>query len=540
MNTRNFLLLFLLFCSYFVVGQTVNSDTYIKNTTGSYWVYNNGTNILNNKNTGAAVIYDHLKIADNGSLNINPQTSVTVSGNLLQGSGNDKIIIKSNASGTASLITLGSVIGKSKAERFLDADNTYGWTISSPVRNATQNIFDGHINTYFYNPLTPGWEAFSGGTMQIMLGYWTKFNNDVTIGFSDTLNTGNISFNNLYRTGIGTGNFGWNFLGNPYPSAIDWNEVVEINGGETGFKTTTKLNNAVCISNNNGAYNSFVGGIGTNGFNGIIPANAGFWTQVNVTYYDSGNPDNPIANAKLELKNTVRVHENMASGLKKTNYSGLIRLFAQRESHKDEIIIRFLNNVTLDFDPAFDAFKMFAEVYNVPQLYMTLPNNDKLSIYSLPEDLSLPHLIPLGVKSMANEAHTFKIDLSAFEYNLIDVHLEDKVTGTYTDMRLNSSYSYYALSDDENQRFVLHLGALSDVDDKTPDVYNVYAIHNNIYVAGLTESVALCVFNMLGQQIHSIQLLKGSHILTIDAAPGLYIVRITGSNKMESKKVFLD
>ncbi len=456
-------------------------------------------------------------------------------------------MLKSDANGTASLITHGTISGLSKSERFLDNINAFGYTIATPVQDALHDIFTGHINTYFYNPLTPGWEAInmSAGSLQIMRGYFTKFDDDKTIEFSDVFNTGDISFTDLYRIApYGSGNMGWNFLGNPYPSAIDWKEVetLNINGG-TGLKPftdSTKLNYAVYISDNNGAYFSYVNGIGQTGFDdGIIPANAAFWVQVNKDYHDPNNTHLPIAGAKLHLNNTVRVHENLATGAK-SNSIGIIRLFNQRENQKDEIIVRLLNDASLDFDPAFDAFKMFADGQDVPQFYMTLPNNDKLSINSLPENMALPHLIPLGVKSMANEAHKIYIDLSAFDYNLIDVHLEDKVTGTFTDMRLHNSYTYNTLGNDENQRFVLHLGALTNIEEEKPfSKLNIYAHHNNIYVTGLNEGVDFCLFNLLGQEIQHNSLEQGSHIISVDVIKGTYIVQITGNHKTENQKVYI-
>ncbi len=78
-----FLFHFLFLCSYIALGQVINSDTHIKNEAGSYWVYDKGSFTLNNKNTDAAVTFGHLKISDNGILNVSPQTSVTVIGNLI-------------------------------------------------------------------------------------------------------------------------------------------------------------------------------------------------------------------------------------------------------------------------------------------------------------------------------------------------------------------------------------------------------------------------------------------------------------------------
>lgn len=508
-----------------------------------YWIYNDGTFTLHNKNSESAVVFEHLKMTDDGFLSVTSQTALTITGDFDQGSGSDKMVLKSDANGTASLIIYGTVSGLSKSEKFLDASHVYGYTIASPVQDAQNSTFAGHINTYFYNATVPGWQALnmSSGSLQIMRGYWTKFNGDKTIEFSGMFNTGDISFTDLYRISpYGFGNMGWNFLGNPYPSAIDWNEVIELNGTATNFIAQTKLNNATYVLQNNGAYGAYVGGIGTNGFNGIIPANTGFWVQVNKDYYDAGAPNLPVDGAKLDLNNSVRVHDNLSSGTKESNHFGLIRLFVQMEDVDDEVIIRLLNNASLDFDPDFDAFKMFAEGNSIPQIYMRLPNNNQLVINTLPEDITLPHLVPLGIKSTANKAHKIRIDLDNFAFNQIGIHLEDKVTGAFTDMRSNNSYSYNALSNDEDQRFVLHLGALTGLANDAPSALQIYAHNNTVYITGLEEHIVFSLYNMLGQEIQRMHLEPGSHVISADVVTGPYIVRIAGSRKMETKKIYIE
>jgi len=550
MKNKYILFLLILLSNFALIGQTINDNTRIKSTGGMFWVYNDGTFTLHNKNSGNAIVFEHLKIADDAFLYVTSQTALTVTGDLIQGSGSDKLVLESDANGTASLITYGNVSGLSKSEKFLEAANPYGYTIASPMQNAPHSTFTGHVNTFFYNATAVSWEPIdmNAGTMEIMRGYWTKFSSDKTLEFSDVLNTGTISFTDLYRTApYGYGNMGWNFLGNPYPSAIDWKEVevLNVNGAitippATPFTDSTKLNYAVYIFDNDGAYLAYVNGVGQTGFNhGIIPAHAGFWVQVNKDYYDPATALDPVQDAKIRLNNSVRVHETLYSG-SKTNHTGIIRLALQRDNYQDEIVVRLIDGATVDFDPNFDAAKMFAESNSTPQFFMQLPGNNKLAINSLPENLELPYLIPLGIKSIANKTHKIQINLNEFTYNNIDLHLEDKVTGVFADLRLNNTYSYNALSNDENQRFVLHLGALTGLTNNAPSALQIYAHHNTIYITGLEEHVVFSLFNMLGQEIQRMHLEPGSHVISADVVTGPYIVRITGSRKMETRKIYIE
>ncbi len=547
MKKINLLCLFFLLSSFAVYAQTINSDTYIVTQEDVYWVYDGGTFTLHNKNTDTDVVFYHLTIADDGFLHVSSETALTINGNLVQGSGSDKLVLRSDEDGTASLLTHGTVSGQSVSEKFLKSGNTHGYTIASPVNGAPHSTFTGHINTYFYNAEDAVWELIdvNSGSMENMRGYWTKFTDDKTLEFKAVLNTGAVSFTDLYRAAVGQGNMGWNFLGNPYPSSILWDEVVDENGGETDFVSITKLNNAVHISNNAGGYLSYVNGAGQSGFNdGVIPAHASFWVQVNKDYYDPNTAPGPVLNAKLEFDNSVRVHENLYEPPppSKTSHSGVMRLALQRDNYQDEIVVRLRDGATVDFDPAFDAPKMFASASAIPQFFMKLPYDNKLSIYSLPENLALPHLIPLGVKSTAGQSHKIQINLNEFTpYSHIDIHLEDKATGVFADLRLNDTYTYTAISNDEDQRFVLHLGAFTAIDEgESLTALNIYAHHNHIYVAGLDERATLRLFNMLGQEIMHTQLEPGSHIVSTDVPVGYYIVRITGNQKMETQKIFLE
>jgi len=496
--------------------------------------------------TGLSEINGTLEILA-GSLIANTASEITIGGNTIIGS-NNGLILKSDINSTASLIDNGTIsgVGSVKVEKFLPTGNVYGWTVASPIASSTPSIFTGHDGTLFYNPLTPGWEPFTSGTMDIMRGYWTRFSFDKKLEFSGNLNTGDVNFSDLYRTGYAQGNMGWNFIGNPFPSAINWDEVVALASNTTinsSFYETTKLKNQIHVSDTAGGYHAFVDGVGDNGFNGVVPTNSGFWVQV---YAGPGNNENihatnPTA-GPIYLNNSVRVHQG-SSGSKKSSANNLIRLQLSNGNLSNNTVVRLRAGATFNFDPAYDATKMFSQNANHPQIYSILDNDEKLAINAIPENFSHPVSIPLGFRNkQGTQLSITANNLLSMDAN-ISIHLEDMLTNNMHDLRNNNTYTFSSNDTLNEQRFVLHLALInSNIQSETitDNIIDIYAFDKNIYVSHAGKNAILNVFNMMGQEVLSEQLQNNSlNKISTNLQTGLYIIKITNIKGVNSKKVFI-
>ena len=235
--------------------------------------------------------------------------------------------------------------------------------ISSPVSDATANMFLGlylqthteSTNAYtdISNPATP---------LNVMQGYalW----NDLagTASFVGTLNTGAIgSLNNLTRSGAGL-NYGWNLVGNPYPSPIDWDAA-------TGW-TKTNVDNATYRHVNNATWATYVGGVGANGGTRYITSCQGFFVGVT---------DGQTVGT-MNMDNNVRTHN--AAPFFKDEVADIVRLEVSGNGYTDEAVIRFLDVATQEFDGQWDAHKLFGSVPEAPAIYSM--DNGMMAINSLP------------------------------------------------------------------------------------------------------------------------------------------------------------
>jgi len=475
--------------------------------------------------------YDNVMVESTGTLTLEAGNTLTISGNFT---------IESDENGTGSFIDYGTldVSGDITVQKYLASSNVYGWTVASPVQTAAQSIFSGHVNTYYYNPLTANWAVFSGGNMDLMRGYWTKFNSNHTLEFTDNLNSGEKQYTDFYRTGYQSGNFGWNFIGNPYPSAIDWDLVVALaaNGGTyDDFETATKLYPGIYISNNNGGYSSFNDGEGNPpSFDGIIPPATAFWIQVNKNDIDASNP---ISGAQLTFNNTTRLHEN--SGSKKSN-STKMRIIIDNGLFTDESLLRLKQATGLCFDPATDTYKMLAVNEELPQIYM-LCDDEKLSINAISDDITTALSMPLGIISYINAPHILSFDLSLFD-SPMDIYLEDTHNSSMTDLRQQYTYSYQPLSTEENNRFVLHLiPANAGINiNSNESATSIFSNNGSLYINLQEAEAMLTIYNIVGQEVYNSTINNGLTKLNLNLIKGNYIVNVISSNTFKTAKVFIE
>ena len=483
-------------------------------------------------------ICNNLTVNSGASLIIDAGKALTVSGTtILNGTG--CLVIKSDATGTGSFIDNGFTgDGTANVEKFI-AVNTYGRTVAAPLNNIDYSVFsdaDTHYAKY-YDPYTTNWLDLTSGNMISMKGYFTRFTStDGTLAFNNgNLNTGTKTYTDLWRTGTGNGsNHGWNFIGNPYPSAINWDDVVTLNGGSGSFVSNTKLNNAIYVSDGNGGYNSYVvdglgHGVGTpTNLIRIIPPATAFWVQVNSSYI---NASGKIADATLSFNNSVRVHQNSVSS-KIASSQNIIRLSLSNNNFTDGLVVRLENAATSLFDPEFDAFKMLADNMAYPQIYSMSLDDDMLSINSISNDLTQPVAIQLGFKDVSNSMLTIK----ASDFTNIDagisVYLEDKLLNKLIDLRQQQSYAFNTSINEDNNRFVLLLNKAADV--------LIYNYKNTVYVKSSDEHSVMLIYNMLGQEILKQELYNsGMHKINVNVPSGSYLVSVMSPQGSIIQKIFI-
>lgn len=480
-------------------------------------------------------------MAMNGRLVVRPAAELTVNGQLILADGVG-LILKSDPTGTASFIDNGFIsgLGTATAENYLRHEplpNDFGRYLSVPIANAHTDMLAHAANDsiYFYNTtqMPPGWELITNDFMDVMTGYVTRYNDIAhTINYTGDLNTGPQVNSNLVRT---SENYGWNLVGNPYPSAIDFSDpnVILHNLNPTIY--FRPVDGGPCHTYNR---ETGVGVPGSITAPAIIPPMQSFWMQV------------PIGetSGSLTLSNATRVHETQATPYQKNNIP-MIRLRADNTLFTDEMAVVFIDQASAAFDETYDALHMEAQNINYPELFSFSTDSFELSINALNFDYT--HIIvPLGYK--ANNFGTHLIEAFDF-YDIapnIDIYLEDKEEAVMHNLRQNQFYTFNHTDSSHLNRFDLHfMYTTVDTDDIFAESVSngpsqIYAHSNTIYINfnGATEQkYKVHVYNMLGQLIHADQVfdIGQLHQINMNTARGHYVVHVYNETFNKTQKVSL-
>ena len=415
------------------------------------------------------------------------------------------LVLKSGTTGTATLIENDGA--EATVERYFSGNNIDWHLVSSPVSNALTGVFAGKYLQWFDEasnqyieiiPTTIGLVPMQGYAV-----YGTSANNKVT--FTGNLNTGNIS---IPVTNSATAPYGWNLVGNPYASSVDWNMVIPtLSGiGSTIYYLEAATGNWLTWNGTTGSGSQY------------IPPMQGFFVSA-------------ATNTTFSLTNSARTHTG--SGIYyKNEVSDLTVIKASGNGFVDKAYIQFSDAATNDFDLASDGYKIISDVNPLLPQVFTTANGKKLSINTLPS----AEMVPLSFQ--AGTSGSFDISLDEAN-DLTVLILEDTKTGTLTDLT-KSDYSFtYSLSDNAD-RFKLHFSPLS-VDDNLTDHVNIYAENNQVFVKINGNSNGnVTIFDLMGRLIMSEPLRSNEmNSFTIEGNSGIYLVKVSAGTTNITEKVFV-
>ncbi len=439
-----------------------------------------------------------------GLFNVGVGAKVTVNGIIDNHVGKAGLVVKADAGGFGSLIEHSGA--KATVQSYFSGSRWH--FISAPVAGAVSGLFFGKYlmafnessNTYtdivsVTEPLTPG----------VGFALWGD-EGGFTISDTGNLNHGTIS-RSLTRTTTGD-NSGWNLVGNPYPSVIDWDAA-------SGW-TKTNLNGPIYIEDA-GGWATYIKGSGTNTGTQYIAPGQGFF--VNVENVGTGT---------LGMDDNVRVH-NTTSFYKSFEVNNFVRLQVSGNGYTDEAIVRFLPEATNGFDSQLDARKLFGYIDESAQIFTG--SGDPIVINSLvPETKS----IPLGIRAMTSGTYT----ISASELvNVPVVTLEDLKTGIYTDL-VAGPYTFNFESGEDEMRFMLYFGTIS-VPETGTEVTNIYSLDKAVYIDLSKQGKGdVFIYNLAGQLVENKPSASGLVNISLNTT-GIYVVKVVTGNTTLTKKVWV-
>ncbi len=363
-------------------------------------------------------------------------------------------------------------------------------------------------------------------------------------------------------------NDGWNLVGNPYGSTVQWDVA---NGWNSTNLDASFYVWSDSANSGSGAYLTWNGITGTFG-NGELAPWQGFWVKANA--------ENP----SLSINDNVR---STGGILRKQAPVSQIKFSLEGETLSSQALIMFNENASIEKD-RYDAYKLQSLNKDYLNLFTTLEDGSALDINALPASLEEAISIPLDLDGSDlvgsfNLSWNTKVLPQDWSFTLVDNFMGEEidmmeVSSVEFELQKSSKATGKENTDEESlhpihrlvrpsvvsktkseqSRFTLRIVPFSAVTNETglelPVTVELQQNYPNPFnptttiAFGIPESgkVTLEVFDVLGRKVATLingeNKVAGRHTINFDAqnlASGMYIYRLQAGNSIITKKLTL-
>jgi hypothetical protein len=468
---------------------------------------------------------------------------------------NGFLTLVSTASETALINGSGSgeVKGDVTMQRYLPTAFGYKY-FSSPFSDATVSEFGDDMDLassfpsfyrYDESRIASGWVSYTNpaNLLEQMEGYSINFGGTSvphTVDVTGEVNNGFITAtlfnnNNTYTKGF-------NLVGNPYPSPVDWDAPF-------GW-TKTNIDNAIYFfraSSSNrygGTYSSYINGISSDGqTSNIIASMQGFFIHVSDGSY-------PVT-ATLAVDNDVRItnagpifFKSMRKGEKSLMKVSLA--FEDDTLAADPVVIYSDSRSKGSFDGGLDALKMFNTDLNAPNFYALSPEGKSISIRSTGYEVGDMLTVPLGVTIYKAGTVRFTLDDMKGDFENSPVILSDQTAGIMHNLTAENDYTVTLEAGTVTNRFSLLIGGQATTTGpiiEEEELFTVYSAGGMLYtdINVVTDgSGRLGIITLTGQKVASMPVSSpGRYEFAPAVSSGVLIVTYTTGNRIETRKLMI-
>ncbi|WP_157560219.1 T9SS type A sorting domain-containing protein [Kordia algicida OT-1] len=446
----------------------------------------------------------------------------------------------------------GNFIVKRDSPNYADRYFYSYWSTPVAETDATIATIFPNVGGYDYYWNASATNAFWNNDhtdMEVGRGYALRANHlDVeTAVFDGTVNNGNITEPVYYTVDPDTGESGYNIIGNPYPSAIDWQSFQKDNSDviegtvyywrQTDAPIGDNLASDYIEYNNTGAnpLGAADGNIGTaQGF--AVQAKAGGGTVTfknthrvvanNTQFFRPNNgtdglitPESTVATESSNSQTDGRLSLRMSGG----------GLYATQ-------LLGFIPEGTEAYDNTYDG--PFINEGASIEFYSYIIDS-KMSIQALPELTNQSMEIPLGYQVVSSGTYTIQIDAEYISDDF-DIVLEDRYESTFTDLR-QTSYTFTTNPTEENDRFFLKVqyrNTLSVEDLIIPDDEINALFTNNVLVTvtNYKDLKTISLYDISGKKLVESEYTQALQLPKL--SQGIYLVSyVSEKGKLVTKKL---
>ena len=497
------------------------------------------------------IITNNLTINSEKIFKIEAAKNLIVTGVIANYGGNAGFILESNVTGTASLIHT-TVNVPATVKRYISGNAEDWHFLASPISNqviassswvpaGTYGNGTGY-DLYVFDEPTPCWvyqlntSPTSTGenpnwptvhpTANFVSGrgylYSVQASNP-TNQFAGNLNNGAVSYAVTKNSTVDPLLIGFNLIGNPYPSSIDWK-------ASSGWTRSNLLDSGGGYdmwiwnpaTNNYGVYNSLAS-TGTNGISSFIAPMQGFFVRAD-------------SNANINMTNDIRVHTDASNWFKTNkNHENLenikVKITSQTELGSDEVLLQFGASSNQA-----GAAKLYSTIKTAPSVYLTTEEGE-LTVRYLTDTTNNP-IVPLAFKPGSDGNYTVSIDFDTANYDFLE--LEDTKTKNKHDLKDNPTYDFNATVEDPFDRFLLHFEEIPIEDNNLP--FLIYYNGNEIVfdLSLIPDDTAIKIFDTLGRKIMEKKIRgKTIHYLPFNNKNQVFIVKAVSNGLSFISKIFV-
>ena len=365
----------------------------------------------------------------------------------------------------------------------------------------------GHANLPYSND--------NSSTLEVGKGYLLAIANETFFQSHGTLNNGGITYLASYTSNPFT--MGYNLIGNPYQSYLDFSKFVETNSTIDSYVILDEDARGYVTVAATGSDNTYPEGYVAPG--NMIHMHQGFFVHVD---------GSTTINFNNGMRSIDKTSEPYFRG-SKHNYP-LVNLVVKEENGNREYLTVETNRPSVG-----GAKKLNGLRSGNSQMYAHADNNDYAILFAT-EDMNE---VPVRFTTDADATYTMIWNTQNGEFTKLQ--LIDNIAGVTVDMLASDEYTFTSKTTDFESRFRLVFHAIGDDEDddeaETEDGDFAFFDGSNLVVSG-TGMLSVCDIN--GRVIYSANL-NGtqSSVSMPDMARGLYLLRLTNSASTKVQKIVI-
>lgn len=465
---------------------------------------------------------------------VSPGSTLTVY-TQLENNKAEGIMIQADETESGSLIA-GSRTGggTERVQIHLDKDGD-GWhNVSSPVTQTIQDfLFENTIipekaggirGMVPYNTAEDKWDAYftnsTTGNLETAKGYLLRPDVPGLVEFSGTIRTGEPKIN------ISHDGFGWNLIGNPYPSAVNANSGVYPNN----FLT---LNDGIYYDDSFAALYVWDGEsyspITLVSGSEFIGVGQGFFIRTGISSTADFTPAMQVHQPSAVLKSETIIPE--------------IKLAVSNGKKSFSTNIMFLKDATTGVDRGYDAGILKADKNFSIFTHLVEDNNVEFMLQCLPFPKSDGMIIPVGIDCTAGGDVTISLSATTVPANY-NVVLEDRLLNKFIPFNEASNFYNATLAAETKGigRFYLHVKSAqtTGIDNLTDAKINAWMDRDEIVVKGVTENNAVAkLFDARGSLIlmKNLENTNTNRIKVNGINTGIYMLQVIENGKRTTSKL---